>query len=338
MANVLFTTYCNRKCKYCFAQSKVDLGKDRGDSSRCLSMEGLEKVIRFYKLSLLNRFVILGGEPTLHPDFPRLIDRVLQEKEFESVLIFSNGLVPGPVLKYLRTHHDPRLKMALNLNSEENHTPSQWRQVNETMKALGNRIGLGINIFSPGQDHDYLLEAITTYNLSHHIRVGLTHPIAGSENVYAREEDFGRIAEDLVVFAEKAFKNKIGFSFDCGFTFCMFTLDQHKELLRFGIKFRSMCDPIIDIGPDLSVWRCFPLLKDTAGHLDNLGTRRQIVAHFDKKYRVIQRLGNMMECPQCIYRQNNLCSGGCLSRSLISFHQEGAIEKTREIHNAQCGV
>ncbi len=329
MANVLFTTYCNRNCSYCFAQSKVDQGKDHGDPSRHLSMQGLEKVLRFYRSSLLCRFVILGGEPTLHPDFERMIDRILQEKELESIIIFSNGLMPGKVIKYLCAQNDPRVKVALNLNSEANHTPSQWRKVNETMKALGRRIGLGVNIYSPGQDYDYLIDAIGAYNLSQHIRVGLTHPIAGFENAYAREEDFGRIAQDLVAFAEKAYRHRIGFSFDCGFQFCMFTLDQHKQLLRFGIKFRSTCDPIIDIGPDLSIWRCFPLLNDVAGNLDDFSTRRQIVRLFDKKYRPIQRLGNLMECPQCIYRQNNLCSGGCLARSLIAFHRQETMAQTR---------
>lgn len=330
MANVLFTTYCNRNCSYCFAQSKIDQGKNRGDESRHLSMQGLEKVLQFYKSSLLYRFVILGGEPTLNPEFDRMVDRILREKELESVIIFSNGLMPEKVLKYLCAQNDPRVRVALNLNSEENHTPSQWRQVNKTMKALGRRIGLGVNIYRPGQNYDYLVEAIEAYNLSHHIRVGLTHPIAGFENAYAHEDDFGRIAKDLVAFAEKAYYHKIGFSFDCGFQFCMFTLDQHKDLLRLGINFRSTCDPIIDIGPDLSVWRCFPLLNDVAGHLDDFSTRRQIMLHFNKKYRSIQSLGNLMECPQCIYRQNNLCSGGCLARSLIAFQRQDAVAKTNE--------
>lgn len=63
MANVLFTSYCNRRCSYCFARDKVDLGRDTGDLSMNLRLEGLEEIIRFYRRSQLTRFVILGGSP-----------------------------------------------------------------------------------------------------------------------------------------------------------------------------------------------------------------------------------------------------------------------------------
>lgn len=321
MANVLLTTYCNRNCRYCFARSKVNLENDHGDASRNMSFEDLEKIIAFYKSSLLDRFVILGGEPTLHPEFPRMIDRVLEEKTFESVVIFSNGLMPERALNYLENNKDPRLAVAMNLNCEADHTPAQWRQVNHTMKSLGRMIGLGINIFSPGQDPEYIINAISEYNLCSHVRVGLTHPIVGADNAYAREEDFPEIAEDLIVFAELAYRNGVNYSFDCGFPFCMFTLDQHRELLRFGIKFRSICNPIIDIGPDLSLWRCFPLLNDIAGHLDDFETRKAVLSHFDKKYKSFSTMGTLLECPECVYRRNQLCSGGCLARTYISFHR-----------------
>lgn len=321
MANVLFTTYCNRTCKYCFAKGKVDFGQERGDSSKNLSMENLETIINFYKRSQLSRFVVLGGEPTLHPNFNQMIDRILSEKDFEALVIFSNGLMPDDVLTFLSNHTDPRLGIALNLNNRDNHSQSEWTRVNNTMKALGKKVGLGVNIYKPGQDYDYLIEAIKEYDLQHHVRAGLTHPVVGSKNIYARQNDFPAIATDLLNFAEKAFNNDINFSFDCGFQFCMFSLDQHKELLRFGVKFRSLCTPIIDIGPDLAVWRCFPLLNDVVGHLNDFKLRKHIIDSFEKKYLAFKRMGNRMECPQCIYRKNELCSGGCLARTIKSFHR-----------------
>jgi cyclic pyranopterin phosphate synthase len=283
-------------------------------------MRNLETIIGFYMQSQLDRFVVLGGEPTLNPDFKPMIDRILQE-DFKAVVIFTNGLMPDDVLTYLSNHDDPRVGIALNLNNQADHSPAEWTQVNNTMKALGKRIGLGINIYHSGQDYDYIIEAIDEYGLHPHVRAGLTHPVVGSKNIYARQDDFEAIAEDLVGFAEKAFRKDINFSFDCGFQFCMFSLDQHKALLRFGIKFRSECTPIIDIGPDLNVWRCFPLMNDVAGHLNEFSGRKKIIDAFDKKYKSLQRMGNKMECPQCMYRRNGLCSGGCLARTFRSFHR-----------------
>lgn len=320
MANVLFTTYCNRKCAYCFARDKVDLDRNEGDHFRNLSMKNLEKIIRFYKRSQLTRFVILGGEPTLHPSFDKMLARVLAEREFTSVMIFSNGLMPEKALDVILFNQDPRIKIALNLNAPDSHTSGQWCHVLHTMKTLGKKVGLGINVYESGQKYDYLLEAIEEFGLSSHIRVGLAQPIVGSENVYAPEDDLPAIAEDLLVFAEQAFKKGIGFSFDCGFRFCMFTLEQHKELLRFGIKFKAVCSPIIDIGPDLSVWRCFPLINHMSVSLEDFSTKNQLIDYYQKAFKAFIPMGNRPECPQCRYRVNGLCNGGCLARTLASFN------------------
>ena len=319
MANVLLTTYCNRNCAYCFAQGKVDLNRDKGDPSKNLSMDALEKIISFYKRSLLRRFSILGGEPTLHPQFTTLLDRVLAEPSFKMVLVFTNGLIPEPVLDYLENQQDDRLQIALNFNAPSVYPQEQLDHIEETLKRVGPKVGLGINIYKAGQDYKYLVDAINEYDMVRHIRLGLTHPIVGAGNRYARRKDFPAIAEDIVAFAKVVERNNISFSFDCGFEFCMFSLEQHKTLLGCGIRFTSRCDPIVDIGPDLNVWRCFPMLGDVCGKLDAFETRNDIIDHFNKKYGHIKRMGNRPECPQCRYQATGLCSGGCLARTLISF-------------------
>lgn len=319
MANILFTTYCNRNCAYCFAKDKVDLGKDKGDPSKNLSLDALERIIAFYKRSHLKRFVVLGGEPTLNPNFITLMDRIFSEPSFKTILVFSNGLIPTKVLDYLSEHPDKRLKIAMNLNAPDQYPDTQKDRIQQAFKALGPKVGLGINIYKPRQEYDYLIDAITNHHLARHIRIGLTQPIVGSNNIYAQEEDFPAIASDIVAFAEAASAHMIGFSFDCGIPFCMFTLDQHKELLRFGIKFKSECSPIVDIGPDLSIWRCFPLINDVCGNLNHFPTRDDVIEHYDAKHKNIKPMGNRPECPQCRYRINKLCGGGCLARTLIAF-------------------
>ncbi len=320
MANILFTTYCNRNCSYCFAKGKVDLGKDTGDPSKNLSLEALNQIIAFYKQSLLKRIVVLGGEPTLNPEFIPLMDRIFAEPSFKAVMVFTNGIIPDNALKYLSNHKDERLKIAMNLNAPGNYPSDQQAAINLAMASLGKRVGLGINIYKSGQDYDYLIDAINSFKLGPHVRIGLTQPIVGSNNNYAKQKDLPNIARDIVAFARKAYENRIGFSFDCGFPFCMFSLDQHKDLLRFGIKFKSVCDPIVDIGPDLSIWRCFPLLNDVCGQLDQFRTRDDVIDHYNQKYKHFMPMGNLADCPQCRYRSSKLCSGGCLARTLIDFN------------------
>ena len=319
MANTLFTTYCNRNCSYCFAKEKVDLGRNQGDPSKNLSTEGLEKIIDFFKRSQLTRFVVLGGEPTLHPRFGPMIDRILEEPSFDSVMVFTNALMPESARAYLANQRDKRIHVAVNLNAEKEYTPTQWAQVNETLHALGSKVGLGINVYAPGQDYEFLIDAILRHGLTKHVRVGLTHPVSGSGNIHAQTEDFPAIAEDLVRFAALGATHGISFSFDCGFTFCMFTLDQHKELLRHAVRFKSVCSPIIDIGPDLTIWRCFPMVNRANARLEDFQAKNEMIRFYNQKFGKYLPMGNRPECPQCQYRVHGLCSGGCLARTLDSF-------------------
>jgi organic radical activating enzyme len=215
MANILFTTYCNRNCSYCFAKGKVDLNRDTGDPSKNLSLEALEQIIDFYNRSLLKRIAVLGGEPTLNPDFTALMDRIFDEPSFKSVMLFTNGVIPDKALTYLADHEDPRLKIAMNLNAPDSYSGDHRARIEQVLEALGGRVGMGINIYKAGQDYDYLIDAITTYKLAPHVRVGLTQPIVEAKNRFAQKMDLPGIARDLVAFAKSVYENRITYSFDC---------------------------------------------------------------------------------------------------------------------------
>lgn len=324
MANVLFTSYCNRQCAYCFARDKVDLGAERGGAARNLTLEGLERVIGFARRSGLRRFVILGGEPTLHPQFAGLLRRVLREPSFRWVIVFSNGLMPGPALECLASCEDPRLRVVINLHAPGEDPPQERARTDEALRRLGPRAGIGVTIRRGGQDLDFLVDAARKIGPGGELRLGLAHPIPGEGNEFARPEDLPRIASRIVDLAGKALARGFTFSFDCGFPFCMFSLDQHRELLRCGVKFVSRCAPVIDIGPDLAVWRCFPLMNESPRRLDDFETVRQAVDFYESLHRSYLPMGNRPECPQCRYRVAGLCRGGCLARTLASFHRPSA--------------
>jgi radical SAM protein with 4Fe4S-binding SPASM domain len=284
-----------------------------------LSEDHLEEIISFFRRSQFPTFTVLGGEPTLHPRFDRMMDRILAEESFKSIIVFTNGVISDSALSFLTSNRDPRLRVAMNLNAPGRYNPSQWERTNEVMKSLGAKVGLGINIYFPGQEYDYLIAAIDEHGLFPHVRLGLTQPILGSENRYALEEDFPAIADDIIAFCERAHARGISCSFDCGFRFCMFSIEQHATMLRLAVRFQSNCSPIIDIGADANVWRCFPLIDQAKRQLADFDTRSQIVDFYDEKFKHFLPMGNRAECPQCLHRANGLCRGGCLARTLDSF-------------------
>lgn len=82
LAQVVVTRRCNLTCGYCFEYDKV---------SQPIDFDVLDQ--RLQKLRQLRAWVVclVGGEPTLHPELPRLVGR-LRELGFRRRQLITNGL------------------------------------------------------------------------------------------------------------------------------------------------------------------------------------------------------------------------------------------------------
>ena len=82
LAQVVVTRRCNLTCGYCFEYDKV---------SQPIEFDVLDQRLR--KLQQLRAWVVcfVGGEPTLHPELPRLVGR-LRELGFPRRQVITNGL------------------------------------------------------------------------------------------------------------------------------------------------------------------------------------------------------------------------------------------------------
>lgn len=321
MANILLTNYCNMHCKYCFAMERVEVGTERGEDIRLfISLKDVEYCLDFLRRSRLRMVSLLGGEPTLHPNFAEILDLCRKDRYFTHIKLFTNGLMSDQILEYLMVFEDPELHIALNIHPPSDYLPDQRERIREVLETLGAKIGLGYNIYQQGNDFDYLLELILKHRLAPHLRLGLAQPILGVNNVHLPLEAFPGVSKEIVMAAERFTRRGIYFSFDCGFPFCMFSMDQHKKLLSLAIPFRSLCSPIIDIGPDLSTWRCFPLSRIRNRRLEEFETRMDVEFFYQELFRYYQQFGIYSRCTDCPYKRQALCTGGCLSRVLRQFH------------------
>jgi sulfatase maturation enzyme AslB (radical SAM superfamily) len=321
MANILLTNYCNRQCEYCFAAEKMGAGDEgRGHNKLDIHLTDFETYLEFLRRSRLRTVSIIGGEPTLNPHFHEILDLCRKDCFFTHIKLFTNGLMPDHVLEYLAEFEGPELSVALNIHHPSDYLPVQWERIENALQSLGSKIGLGYNIYHRGNDFGYILELFHKYQLQPHIRLGLAQPVLNGNNLYLQLEDFSAVAEEIVKVAESFTKHDLFFSFDCGFPFCMFTIEQHKKLLSCAIHFRSLCSPIIDIGPDLSVWRCFSLSGIHNRRLDEFETRADIDYFYQEVFRPYRQFGIYPECLDCNFRKQGLCTGGCLSRVMREFH------------------
>ncbi len=82
--NIIINSECNKFCSYCFA-------KDHR-SGENMSFEKFQELVEFSE----NPIKILGGEPTLHPDFLKMVQYACEQKG--EVTVISNFLFSKEVL------------------------------------------------------------------------------------------------------------------------------------------------------------------------------------------------------------------------------------------------
>ena len=71
MANIVLTTACSLACRSCFA------APNRAVPPEEFTAEAFERVLDFLERSAIDQVRLLGGEPTMHPLFPRFrIERI----------------------------------------------------------------------------------------------------------------------------------------------------------------------------------------------------------------------------------------------------------------------
>ena len=86
------TTACNLKCPDCF---KYASPQDEGRNNRNMSVDEFRRIVE--SLPRTNTLLPQGiGEPTVHPDLPRLIRIARDTGKFNDIQINSNGLARPP--------------------------------------------------------------------------------------------------------------------------------------------------------------------------------------------------------------------------------------------------
>lgn len=323
MANVLLTTRCNLQCPYCFAQERLADG-----NKLTMAMSDVEKVIGFLKRSNHLCFRAMGGEPTLHPEFPRIVQMALENGM--RVDVMSNATWPESYNSLFQRISPRRLFFLLNVDHPDRYAPKIWERIERNLAAISGRDGitLSFNIFEKEPRYEYVLEFTKKYGINN-VRMSFSLPVVGANNAYIKLEDYKAMAPFVVEFARRAEECGVQVKMDNAVPLCMFSYEQAGELFMKGVVDlqRNMhCEPVIDIGPDLNVWCCFCLSKMWNRHLDEFKDLQEIVAYYRKAMGLYQsHLYPMDECDECRYRELWGCQGGCLTHAVMK-HGELSLE------------
>jgi len=312
MANILLTNKCVRECPYCFAGQEMA----HSPANEYTSWENIVYLADLLQASGERRVSLLGGEPTLHPEFLDILLYFI-ERNFD-VTVFTCGIMSKTKLDDLKEHvaglPDSRLNFVCNLNNPEQTKTSQSEseKLHEFLAALGAWTMPGFNIYRPDFELDFIFDLTRRYGLKKRLRLGIAHPIPGAANESIRADDIGRVIERLYAYKDAFERLRLRPSFDCGFPLCRVTDEQLGWLVRLSGQIDFKCKPAIDITPDMQVYCCFPLSALNRKSVFEFDSFREIVAYYrglQKRIRS-EMTGLYPECGDCNHLSEETCAGG----------------------------
>jgi hypothetical protein len=315
MTNIVISSRCNLSCDYCFAQAAASSASMVPFMDRSTFLRALDFVDR----SAVDEIRLLGGEPSLHPDFLSFLALALGRGK--PIRIFTNGRISDPVLGQIATFAADRVSFVVNVSAS-----ADDRQAMASLEAclaqLANRAMIGINISRPWSllggprrpdPIGLLLDWVDRYKLRRSIRVGMAHPCVGFPNSSLRPQEYPAVGSSVLELEGRARERQVTLRLDCGFVPCMFPPLDQAQMRSIGGQLAGHCSPVLDILPDGRAIACFPLAKISSANLQAGHNAGSLRAYFEKRLGPYRLLGIGPSCAGCESRRRKSCSGGCLA-------------------------
>ena len=256
MANLAVSATCNQHCPYCFTTDHLN---DSRAGRSFLEVSDFGARLDFLDRSGIDQVRLLGGEPTLHPQFLELIGPARARNR--KIVIFTNGLMPEEVLVYLEQLPATECNVLVNVNEPAKANDKTSDRQRATIFRLGERVLLGFNIYRPDFYPDFLLSLIAEARCRPAIRLGMAQPCLSGNNHYIHPKQYPFVGEKVARLARTAAHDGVRLEFDCGFVRCMFSDEDLEALKAAGADVGWRCNPILDVDIDGQVLHCYPLSR-----------------------------------------------------------------------------
>lgn len=146
---------------------------------------------------------------------------------------------------------------------------------------------------------------IARRSLMPHLQFQVAMPCSENKS-FVPLEKYGALLDLLAKWTAILRKNRFSYALDChSVPACMFS-----ERANSPFTYRSACDSfMIDIGPALEVWPCFPLSEEIF-RLEEFGTFSDI----QRRFRDLISASPLLyedRCGDCEHRRDRTCHCGC---------------------------
>lgn len=315
---------CNSKCPYCFA------GTMGIDNKTNMSLEDFKKILNWLILNNDHELTLLGGEPTIHPDFEKMLDIISVYKSTYGLHLFllTNGVFIGKYADKLPED----TTMLINVNNDKILNPYQYNEMINSLnilKSLGFlrneinekgeidcRTALGCNIHYELDDYSYFWDLVDRFNVKK-LRVSVASP-QNNSFLNNRDSYFKTMKPLFIEFVQNAFDRKCEINLDCSLIPpCYYT----PEELYLISKVAS--SNMRELGGCLSAtWQILPNMQTSCcfgdKEFENSKTSKVLeltskeIGEFYKNRRISMQKNNYLEkCKNCLLKKNEICYGGC---------------------------
>jgi MoaA/NifB/PqqE/SkfB family radical SAM enzyme len=296
-----------------------------------MSLEDLDKAIAFLVKSNQDAVQLAGGEPTLHSNFKEIMLKLLSSNI--KVNILSNTLWDPKLNDFFAQISPLSLGFLLNIDNPKTYNPAEWSRIEKNLSFLKDRsnVTLSFNIKEVPPDYRYIFELVSKYGFKF-LRLSFSMPVlfGDKKNSYLPIDQYKIAAKYVIDFVRRSEGLGAKAGLDNAVPICMFTPEQLSALMLKQVVEPSrnfVCYPAIDIGPDLSIWRCFGTSKLFNKKLSDFKDLVEAYEYYQRVSRLYQfKFFPMEECVSCGYAKEEKCQGGC-----IGFAESKAEELGKEV-------
>jgi len=310
--NLIVVDKCTNYCRYCFASTEMG----RATAKNTLDRASIEVVAAFVRKSGPGFSVnVIGGEPFLYRDLGFLLDRLYAEQTFGGATVFTGGIFKTGLLDAV-SHHAHRTALLFNLNQRRDYVKqAEYDLVLRNLgraQELGFPVVVGFNIWRSDFDGDEILDVCHAFGVER-LRWTVAYPEAEpSEGVQTlRPDEYPATARSTAAFLEKAYRRGIQAWLDCPLPKCFFTAEEVGRLALTqpgSVSAIRACGPVIDVAPDLTLFRCYALSATHRRSLTDFEDFATVVRWYERE--VDARFGSpqvFAACGTCEFAADRSC-------------------------------
>lgn len=325
MPNIIINNYCNLSCPYCFANSILT------EKNINIELSQIDKILNFIKKDNTDiiKIGLIGGEPTLHPQFIQILDKIKDfhnTYQYESFsVLFTNGIN----LESFINNIPYNMRILININNITNQI--QLNQLYKTLNELYKinwlqdfhttnlfpfpKVILGCNICQEIDNYDFFWNIFEKYpDINKYIRVSVASPNKTFQKIN-KEEYYKSLIKKFLIFINTSQKYYLNILNDCNqIPLCFFSANELKNINFniFQLPFQSSCNPSIDINANFEATCCFG--SNSYINCDYFDNLHELEHYFNSKI-IIPKIENRsnLTCQKCQQFQLAKCQGGCLA-------------------------